>query len=61
MVVLRPLRKGDLVKPTSTGWQPTVGVVADVDACGNLSIMWPDGWITFMHDTREFILMEEDD
>ena len=49
------------MKPTSTGWQPTVGVVADVDTCGNLSIMWPDGWITFMHDTREFILMEEDD
>lgn len=56
-----PLRAGDLVKPSSLGWKPTVGIVSGVDALGLLSIIWPDGWISHMHDEREFTRMEEED
>ena len=55
------LKVGDLVKPSSIGWKPTVGVVSAVDAAGYLSIIWPDGWISHLHDKREFVKMEEED
>ena len=56
-----PLKAGDLVAPSSIGWKPTVGIVSEVDATGFLSIIWPDGWISYAHDKREFVRMEEED
>ena len=56
-----PLKAGDLVKPSSIGWKPAVGIVSEVDANGFLSIIWQDGWISHMHDEREFVRMEEED
>jgi hypothetical protein len=56
-----PLRVGDLVRPSSIGWKPTVGIVSGIDANGMLSIIWPDGWISHAHDEREFAKMEEED
>ena len=55
------LKVGDLVKPSSIGWKPLVGIISDVDTAGYLSIIWPDGWISFMHDEREFVKMEEEE
>ena len=56
-----PLKAGDLVKPSSIGWKPTVGIVSEIDTNGFLSIIWQDGWISRMHDEREFVRMEEED
>lgn len=53
------LSVGDLIVPTSIGWRPTVGIVAEIDADGMLSVIWPDGWISHAHDSREFTRMEE--
>ena len=57
----KPLKAGDLVKPSSIGWKPTIGIVSDIDSNGFLSIIWPDGWISHAHDEREFMRMEDED
>lgn len=54
------LQIGDLVVPSSIGWKPTLGIVSDIDSNGMLSIIWPDGWISHAHDTREFIRLDEE-
>ena len=56
-----PLKAGDLVEPSSIGWKPTIGIISDVDVNGFLSIIWPDGLISHMHDKREFVRVEEED